>query len=97
VTEEFFSLILARAEEMPHLSVTIELPDESAALLGEQASAHGLSLEAWIEHLARGRRGESQVQPVRQAVKDLVELFAPLRGLNLSFERNPSTGHPVDL
>jgi hypothetical protein len=28
--------------------------------------------------------------------KDIVELFAPLRGLNLDFVRNPSTGRPVD-
>jgi hypothetical protein len=29
--------------------------------------------------------------------KDIVELFAPLRGLNLDFGRNPSNGRPVDL
>jgi hypothetical protein len=29
--------------------------------------------------------------------KDIEELFAPLRGLNLDFGRNPSTGRPVDL
>ena len=31
--------------------------------------------------------------------KSLVELFAesPLKGLNLDFSRNPSTGRPVDL
>jgi hypothetical protein len=29
--------------------------------------------------------------------KDIVELFAPLRGLNVDFSRNPSTGRPVDL
>ncbi|MGA3025573.1 MAG: hypothetical protein ABSF98_12445 [Bryobacteraceae bacterium] len=29
--------------------------------------------------------------------KDIVELLAPLRGLNLDFGRNPSTGRPVDL
>jgi hypothetical protein len=29
--------------------------------------------------------------------KNIVELFAPLRGLNLDFSRNPSTGRPVDL
>jgi predicted DNA-binding protein len=29
--------------------------------------------------------------------KDIVELFAPLRGLNMDFGRNPSTGRPVDL
>jgi hypothetical protein len=36
---------------------------------------------------------ESNAQPT----KDIVELFAPLRGLNLHFGRNPSTGRPVDL
>jgi hypothetical protein len=29
--------------------------------------------------------------------KSLVEVFAPLRGLNLDFSRNKSTGRPVDL
>jgi hypothetical protein len=29
--------------------------------------------------------------------KDIVELFAPLQGLNLDFGRNPSTGRPIDL
>jgi hypothetical protein len=29
--------------------------------------------------------------------KDIEELFAPLRGLNIEFSRNPSTGRPVDL
>ena len=29
--------------------------------------------------------------------KSLVEVFAPLRGLDLDFSRNPSTGRPVDL
>jgi hypothetical protein len=28
--------------------------------------------------------------------KSLVELFAPLRGMNLDFSRNRSTGRPVD-
>lgn len=31
------------------------------------------------------------------SAKDIVELFAPLRGLNLDFSRNPSTGRPVDI
>jgi hypothetical protein len=36
-------------------------------------------------------------QPDPLPAKDIVELFAPLRGLNLDFGRNPSTGRPVDL
>ena len=33
----------------------------------------------------------------KNPVKDIEELFAPLRGLNIEFSRNPSTGRPVDL
>jgi hypothetical protein len=35
--------------------------------------------------------------PDEPPAQDIVELFAPLRGLNLDFGRNPSTGRPVDL
>ena len=35
--------------------------------------------------------------PDAPPAKDILELFAPLRGLNLDFGRNPSTGRPVDL
>ena len=35
--------------------------------------------------------------PDAPPAKDIVELFAPLRGLNLDFGRNPSTGRPIDL
>lgn len=36
-------------------------------------------------------------QPDAPSTKDIEELFAPLRGLNLDFSRNPSAGRPVDL
>ena len=35
--------------------------------------------------------------PDAPPAKDIVELFEPLRDLNLDFGRNPSTGRPVDL
>jgi len=35
------------------MSQTIELSDESAALLKEQAAARGLSVDAWVQALAR--------------------------------------------
>jgi hypothetical protein len=35
--------------------------------------------------------------PDTPPAKDIVELFAALRGLNLDFGRNPSSGRPVDL
>lgn len=34
-------------------------------------------------------------EPIKR--KRLSELFAPLRGLDIDFSRNPSTGRPVDL
>jgi hypothetical protein len=34
------------------MNVTIELSDESVARLKQQAEAHGLSLEAWVQKVA---------------------------------------------
>lgn len=38
-----------------------------------------------------------ETQPDAPPAKNIEELFAPLRGLNIEFSRNPSTGRPVDL
>jgi len=35
--------------------------------------------------------------PEKPPVKDIEELFAPLRGTNLDFNRKPSIGRPIDL
>ncbi len=40
---------------------------------------------------------QPEPSPAPPPVKDIEEFFAPLRGLNLDFSRNPSTGRPVDL
>ena len=34
------------------VSQIIQISDRSASLLAQQAAAHGLSLEAWVEELA---------------------------------------------
>lgn len=47
----------------------IELSDESAALLKRQAQARGLSVEAWVEVLARGKASGDKVQPNRQSAQ----------------------------
>jgi hypothetical protein len=36
-------------------------------------------------------------QPEAQPDKDIEELFAPLRVVNIEFGRNPSTSRPMDL
>ena len=45
---------------------TIELSDESAALLRRQAEAHGLTVEAWVEELAREKASGDDIQSSRQ-------------------------------
>ena len=44
---------------------TIELSDESAALLKRQAEAHGLSVDAWVQALAREKARMDDVQSSR--------------------------------
>lgn len=56
---------------------TIEISAESATLLAEQAAAHGMSLEAWIEELATGRRqvsGGTRNSTTRAAAEGILEL-----------------------
>jgi hypothetical protein len=44
------------------------------------------------------RRYLQERKPLTNASrKSIVELFAPLRGIDVEFSRNPSTGRPVDL
>jgi len=64
------------------MSQTIQISEKSAELLAQQAAAHGVSLEAWIEELA----AENAYTPISvQQAKDsstgrsLVEQMRELR------------------
>ena len=48
------------------MSQTIELSDESAALLKQQAAARGLSVDAWVQALAREKARSDEVRSSRQ-------------------------------
>jgi hypothetical protein len=48
------------------MSQIIELSDESAALLKRQADAHGLTVDAWVQALARERARMDDVYLGRQ-------------------------------
>ena len=76
------------------MTVKLELPPEIEAGLLAQAQARGLSLEVYAAQLLQ--RAAAPPEP-GAAKKSLVELFAPLKDLNLTFDRNPSAGRPVDL
>jgi hypothetical protein len=63
---------------------TIQISEESAALLAQQAAAHGKSLEAWIEELAheKARTATTQQKHVERDTaggRSLVEQMRELR------------------
>ena len=54
------------------MSQTIVLSDESAALLRRQAEAHGVTVDAWVEALARERARVGDTQTIRQKAEAAV-------------------------
>jgi hypothetical protein len=72
----------------------MELPSEVEAGLLAQAQAKRLSLDAYTAQLLRCAATPPRPVP---GTRSLVDLFAPLRGFNLEFGRNPSAGRPADL
>jgi hypothetical protein len=56
-------------------TVKIELPDEQAAALKARAAADGLTLEGWIQKLAREEASAGQPRP-RKGRYSMAELMA---------------------
>jgi len=78
------------------LTITVDITPEVSAALARQAAERGRAVEAYAASLI-----EDAVHPpaahLAPPAKDMVELFAPLRGLNLDFERDRDTGRDVAL
>jgi len=87
------------------MTITLDIQPEIERGLLAQAQARGLTLTDYVKeivareaHVFEGADNASQSE-----VKNLFELFAPVRGLltddeiDRCFSRNPSTGRPVDL
>jgi hypothetical protein len=74
----------------------VELKPEIEAGLVAQAHARGLSLEAYLEDVLASAAA-AKARP--EGRKSLARLFAesPLKGLNLTFERDPDQGRPLKL
>jgi hypothetical protein len=77
------------------VTVKLELKPEIEAALLAQAHARGLSLEAYLDQVLQN--ATTAKRPAGR--KSLAQLFAesPLKGLDLSFDRNPDMGRPVKL
>ena len=75
------------------MTVTLQIPPRLKRACSPKRRTHGLPLEDYlVDHVLRDAIEKSP--PARK--KSIVELFAPIRGLDLDFSSNPSTGRPVD-
>ena len=78
------------------MTITLDIAPEVEAALARQAAALGRPVEAYAASLLEeaARLPATHREPM---ANDMVELFAPLRGLNLTFERDRDTGRDIDL
>jgi hypothetical protein len=79
------------------MTITVDIRPEVQAELARQAAASGMGIDAYaaslLEEAAHLPAGGHPAPPA----KDMVELFAPLRGLNLDFERDRDAGRDIEL
>lgn len=77
------------------MTLKIELPPHVESNLKSQARDRGLSVERYAEKLLEKLSSPLVDQRLRD--KTILQLFEPLRGLDLNLERSPSIGRSVDL
>ena len=78
------------------MTIAIDISPEVKAALARQAAAQGCEVESYAASLLEQAVHATAAPPIPPA-KDMVELFAPLRGLNLDFERDRDTGRDINL
>ena len=79
------------------MTITLDIRPKVEAELARQAAAHGLAIGDYAASLFEEATQAALRKPARSAAKDMVELFAPPRGLNLDFERDRDTGRDINL
>jgi len=80
------------------MTITLDIRPEVQDELARQAAAQGVGVGTYAAGLLEeaAQAASAKVSP-RAVVKDMVELFAPLRGLNLDFERDRDAGRDIAL
>jgi hypothetical protein len=81
------------------MTLTLDLTPEIETELARQAAARGMGIGDYaVNLLAEATLTVSSSKPnAPPEPKDMVELFAPIRGLNLDFERDRDPGREIDL
>ncbi len=78
------------------MTITLDIRPELQNEIARQAAAHGLGVGAYaVSLLEESAHAASAKALLLIHAADMVELFAPLRGLNLDFERDRDTGRDV--
>jgi hypothetical protein len=80
------------------MTITLDIKPEVQDQLARQAAARGLKVGTYAASLLEdaANAASSKAESALQA-KDMVELFAPVRGLNFDFERDRDTGRDINL
>ena len=80
------------------MTITLDIRPEVQDELARQAAAQGVGVGTYAAGLLEeaAQAASAKVSP-RAVAKDMVELFAPLRGLNLDFERDRDAGRDIAL
>lgn len=86
-------------EEVAPMTIQITKPEVEALINERLQTGRFKDAEDVVYQALQSSPPTAAATPELNAppAKDIVELFAPLRGLNLDFGRNPSTGRPVEL
>ena len=79
------------------MTITLDLRPEVQAELARQAAAQGRAIESYAAALLEEAVHIPAIALPELAAKDMVELFAPLRGLNIDFERDRDAGRDIQL
>jgi hypothetical protein len=80
------------------VTITLDIRPETQDELARQAAARGLELEVFAAGLVKKAAHDVSARPTSSVTaKDMVEPFAPLRGLNLDFERDRDAGRDINL
>lgn len=79
------------------MTITLDIRPEVHAEIGRQAAARGCAIEAIAATLLEEAVRLPAIPASKTPAGDMVELFAPLRGLNINFERERDPGRDIQL
>jgi hypothetical protein len=80
------------------MTITLDIRPEVQDELARQAAAQGVAIGDYAASLLEEAANAVSAKTTDPATaRDMVDLFAPLRGLNLDFERDRDPGRDIQL